>query len=68
MVGRNIVRSGTRVPSGRMVNIFTFQQRSHKIRQESIGFGNPDVRVKLMGGDYSPIKFFLDLSMWGCNL
>lgn len=33
--------------SGRMLNILSFQQRSHKYRQESIGFGNLDVRVKL---------------------
>lgn len=33
--------------SGRMLNILSFQQRSHKHRQESIGFGHLDVRVKL---------------------
>lgn len=55
------VRSGKRVPSGRMVNIRIFQQKSHKNRQESIGFGNPDVRVKLMGADYFPLSSFLTL-------
>lgn len=27
-----------------------------------------DARVKLIGRDYFPLKFFLDLSIWGCNL
>lgn len=47
VVGINTVRSGRKSPSGRMLNILSFQQRSHKYRQESIGFGHLDVRVKL---------------------
>lgn len=27
-----------------------------------------DARVKLIGRDYFPLQFFLDLSIWGCNL
>lgn len=27
-----------------------------------------DVRVKLIGRDYFPLEFFLDLRIWGCNL
>lgn len=61
VAGRNNVRSGTRVPAGRIVNILTFPQRSCKNRQVSTGFGNPDVRVKLMGGDYFPLSSFLAL-------
>lgn len=47
VVGISNVSCGRKVPSGRMVNILIFQQRSHKYSQESIGFGNLDVRVKL---------------------
>lgn len=47
VVGISNVSSGRKVPSGRTVNILIFQQRSHKYSQESIGFGNLDVRVKL---------------------
>lgn len=47
VVGMSNVRSGRKVPSGRMVTILIFQQMSHKYSQESTGFGNLDVRVKL---------------------
>lgn len=53
--------SGMSVPTGRVTNSLTFQERSHKDRQVSTGFGNPDVREKLMGVDYFPLSSFLTL-------
>lgn len=67
VVGINTVRSGRKVPVAGC-STFSVSSRGHTSTDKSPLIWQSWCQSKAMGADYFPLKFFLDLSIWGCNL